>query len=365
MSRQTCKLKDLPNMICCLHGPILVTAPHSITLPPVHRKVHLREYATGEIALRLFQQLCSIGVNGSIIVWNCAADDDSRRLDPNFVPTDSLNFSEWHLALNKWLLRADGCPLLHVDIHGKITDETFLDLGCAALEQMWPTRHQSFVTRMKCRFAKMFDEALMKCPVYGSRANLITVQVDPTLDGFRADGFATMSMQSAMLGIPSVQLELPFPLRKRLANDEHLCNLLARGIADVFQGTVVSWWSVERGFQTPVSSIISDHVEANKQQAGTQQSMIDQGDEEDIVFAMLSGMVERCHDLANQHDKTKEHPYCEDRHAFPMLGACGAGPPDVIESGLVEPAELQAWGAKLLEDMGQWERSFGRSMPLI
>merc|ERR1712232_536257 len=94
---------------------------------------------------------------------------------------------------------------------------------------------------MGCEVAKAFDGALAQCSVQGPRANLITVQTDPRLDGFRSDGFATMSMQTAMLGVPSIQLELPAILREQLLLNTNLCDCLADGICNVFSETVSRW----------------------------------------------------------------------------------------------------------------------------
>merc|ERR1711865_892043 len=85
------------------------------------------------------------------------------------------------------------------------------------------------------------EAVLMAQQVLGPRANLITVQTEPKLDGFRPE-WHTMSMQSALLGVPSVQLELPPHLRDRLVYDAELMRSFANGISKVFHETVVPWW---------------------------------------------------------------------------------------------------------------------------
>lgn len=236
-------LSDLPDLLCWLQGPILFSAPHSIWLPGIFRPPHLCERGTGQIAIGLARELHDSDFGASFMAWNSAAKPDPERLDPNYLPPHLYANSQWHCALHKWVLSAGalGAPLFHIDLHGKISDELHVDVGLNHLEIMWPSHEQRFITSLKCQLAKELEAVLMAQQVLGPRANLITVQTEPKLDGFRPE-WHTMSMQSAMLGVPSVQLELPPHLRDRLVCDAELMRLFANCISKVFYETVVPWW---------------------------------------------------------------------------------------------------------------------------
>lgn len=299
------------------------------------------------------------------MVWNCAAELKSSTLDPNLLPEVDLHSSEWHNALHRWLLAA-AChrtPVMHVDIHGKITDETLLDVGVRALEHIWPPRHQQFVSAFKCRLVKNMEEVLMQCQVKGPRGNLITVQCDPPLDGFRSDGFATMSMQAAMLGVPSAQLEFPPMLRMRSMNDTDLCQRLAAGIADVYFKIVVPWHS-----EVPGQS-----VEALSSEVAT----TPESDEDYDVFAMLSQMVD---DIAvDEHTgetnttkpqeawtgKTETHSDVAENLVeaeglkFPTMCVCEEYAKGVSEIEGIDDADFEDWSMDLLQAFLRWDQSEG------
>lgn len=357
----------MPDFICCLRGPLLITAPHSLTLPAVHRKEHLREYGTAQFAISIAQHLQRAEQGASIMLWNCASSSNSHRLDPNCLPMQSLPESEWHRALHRWVLGAadSGAPLLHIDVHGKISDELFLDVGLAACEQMWPRRHQAFIAALKCGLAKECDAALRRHRVLGPRANRITVQTEPKLDGFRSDGFATMAMQTAMLGVPSVQVELPVLLRERLVDDAELCYSLAACFSCVYSETVAPWWLAQFcSIDGTIARLSLNESDAGQPPAHeSDDSLAGQAaEEEDDWFSLLGGMAGRCvSDRSVDSDGFSE----DQDQEFPDLIPSQAFATTVLESGPVDPAGLAGWLSLLLAYCNDWEQTHGRAVPSI
>lgn len=357
-------LVSLPDLICSLRGEVLLTAPHSLTLPPLHRKEHLRERGTAQLAVSLAKELQKLGFGASAMIWNCFAQEDAGRLDPNYLQSSSFADSEWHCALHRWVHPASDSSIrfLHLDIHGKITDDVFLDVGFGAMENLWPQRHQAFVSAFKCSLAKVFDATLMQRQVFGPRGNLMTVQIDPRLNGFRADGFTTMSMQTAMLGIPSVQLELPAMLREQLMKDAALCCLLAHGIAEVYRETVVPWW---RG-QDHVCINPAGSIEPLSSDGGGEPELfvggLQEEWDEDDPLVMLGGMADGC----ELDDATDEQLVTEvDDRRFPALCHCEAWVSTVHESGPGSAEAMEQWYASVLASLNQWEEISGAATPAI
>jgi hypothetical protein len=364
------QLSDYPDMICSLSGPILVTAPHSITLPPLQRKEHLREFGTAHIAIALSKYLHSRGIGASTMIWNPTAESDMHRADPNHLPLQDMGKSVWNRALHQWVLQAEdsGAPLLHVDIHGKITDELFLDVGIAALENIWPKYHQGFVTALKCKFAQALEAVLIRHLVHGPRSNLVTVQTDPKLSGFRSNGFATMSMQAAMLGVPSIQIEFPAMLRERLLLDGELCNLLAQGIASAFHQTVKPWYLQHSGnwkdvfealvpCQSALTCISSLHC------SGVDQYQAEDSKEPEMdIFTMLGGMVTVAHVDGKGQSLVAIK---QSGNAFPAQIACKAWLGTVPESGPHDGKDFELWCRSLIEKLDMWEQMHGKAAPKI
>eukprot|EP00746_Dinoflagellata_sp_MGD_P011800 gnl/MRDRNA2_/MRDRNA2_124891_c0_seq1.p1 gnl/MRDRNA2_/MRDRNA2_124891_c0~~gnl/MRDRNA2_/MRDRNA2_124891_c0_seq1.p1 ORF type:complete len:371 (-),score=52.43 gnl/MRDRNA2_/MRDRNA2_124891_c0_seq1:26-1138(-) len=355
-------LDKLPDFICSLNGPILVTAPHSITLPPLHRKTHYRERGTGQLAIGIAQRLCSTGNRSSLMVWNCMADSDDCRLDPNYLPTKNFLESEWHRSIHAWVLRWStlGAPLLHIDLHGKITDELFVDVGMAALERTWPQELQCMVRMLKCQLVKELDDVLAHFQAHGAMGALISAQMDPRLDGYRNDGFATMSMQTAQFGVLSIQLEFPSVLRNRLLVDEELRDALADAIAKVYQNSLVPIWSTIQNGANGTSSLETHkqvlHSEESIYNSGIPSSTNNIAREEtetcfiDETFLMLSGMVESL--KASEYGQEVDD---EGAATCPFLLPCDFGP--VQESGPVAPSDMSEWCVSLLQSFRQWEKS--------
>ncbi|CAK9004677.1 Uncharacterized protein CT_035 [Durusdinium trenchii] len=222
------------DFVCCLGGPILITAPHSMKIVRggggtlERTRNHKQERWTAEISMLVARELYLAGLPASVMVWNRIAGPGRGRLDPNYLLRSQFNLSPWHRALHKWATKIGGggpatdagIPLLHVDLHGKVSEKLHLDLGAAPLEEVWPEQDQSVVRALKFNFCKKLDKALADCRVLSQKGKQIKVEADPALHGFwGADTVTTISHQSVLLGIPAVQFEMPPRLREQLINN--------------------------------------------------------------------------------------------------------------------------------------------------
>lgn len=183
-------------------------------------------------------------------------------MDPNYLLQSQFPLSPWHRALHRWALgvaggvgsdqQRDGLPLLHVDLHGKVSEKLHLDLGAAPMEAVWPDEDQPFIRAFKGRLAALLDDALEKSGVVTQKGTQIAVNVDPCLHGFWGqDTVTTISHQSVLLGIPAVQFEMPPRLREQLVSQPELTSRFAAGLAEVYKEMVVPWWAARRSSRTP------------------------------------------------------------------------------------------------------------------
>lgn len=239
-----------------------------------------------------------------------------------------------------------------MDIHGKITDEIFLDVGVAHLERLWPSMHQRFVAACKCQLARNFDEVLLQCQAYGPRGNLITVQSDPILNGYRSDGFATLSMQTAMLGVPSVQLEFPSMLRSRLLIDVGMCQQLAKCIADVHHQDVVPW---HQGAADQYADVDRLRTSLEASHVNTQTKV--ETDDEDFALCMLSGMVQ----ASSASDHIEEPVVSNEESQFPVVRICEKCAKHATGSHDMNGRDFSDWSATLLRAFLEWDKSHGGS----
>jgi len=245
------------DMFCFLQGQVLITAPHSLKLERGGAasgekvRTHLRERWTAEIALALARELSNLGLPASVMVWNRTARPRGGRLDPNFLTREQFHLCPWHCALHRWLLGSKGLPLLHIDFHGKNEPDgnaDCLDLGMAPLERSWPVTEQGFVLTLKHRLKKYLDKALTSHGVTNGKGQPLKVDSKPTLNGFWGkQKLKTLSHQSALLGIPSIQLEVPPRLRQRFIDKPELYTAFAAAISQAFQEVIIPWWSARAG----------------------------------------------------------------------------------------------------------------------
>jgi len=63
--------------------------------------------------------------------------------------------------------------------------------------------------------------------------------LDPILEGYWGkSGVNTMVMQTVNLGIPGLQFEFPFTMRKTFCENDELVDMLAKCIFDYYEQTV-------------------------------------------------------------------------------------------------------------------------------
>ncbi|XP_046547011.1 uncharacterized protein LOC124257046 [Haliotis rubra] len=253
-----------------LGGPLLLTAPHGIALwrggwVGFKKEKHLDEVLVSEIVLKLAKRMSTVfGVPASFMVWNVPRTRpyDERNLDPNFLPKELFGLSPWHQALESF--RSYGCdvklPILHVDIHGKRDrkSDLALDVGMGGMKAYW--KDKEMVTKLRKGFEESFTNMLGPVGIV-KNGMPFTVDMDPEMSGFRLDrSVFTLSTQSAMLGIPSVQLEIPKTMRQKLNEDDDFLLKFADCIMHVFeqgicQGALPSrdWYSSH--CRTPATDI--------------------------------------------------------------------------------------------------------------
>ena len=130
--------------ICSLKGPILFTAPHSITVirkfmnndknnnnyrspkKTINKtdketiEIHHMERWTAEIALKLSIQVSEIlNISPSFMIWNLFKGFNENNIDPNYTNSKWFHQSPWHKALHKFKnIHKDQplLPLLHIDV---------------------------------------------------------------------------------------------------------------------------------------------------------------------------------------------------------------------------------------------------------
>ena len=96
------------DLICCLGGPILLSAPHSMKLmrgggdTGEKSRMHKRERYTAEIAMIVAKELHLAGTPASVLVWNRICGPGRDRMDPNYLLRSQFSKSKWHKALHHW-----------------------------------------------------------------------------------------------------------------------------------------------------------------------------------------------------------------------------------------------------------------------
>lgn len=184
----------------------------------------------------------------------------------------------------------------------------------------------------------------------------MTVQTDPKLSGMRPEG-PTMSMQSAMLGVPSIQLELPPLLRDCLVKDVGLCELLASGIAKVFRETVTPWWHARYS----KDGVPTELTEASRIQEDADGSNPVGACELEDPFAMLGGMAASTRDANSENSKAEVVEVSMSSIRKPSEEWAAS----IRESGPADASYFDIWSTLLLTCFLQWEESYGNYAPQI
>lgn len=138
--------------------------------------------------------------------------------DPNYLLKKHFPHHPFHQSLHNWASKNEGRPILHVDIHGKMNrkNNCEIDVGIRSMEAHWDG--DSLVKKIRMFFiehGKIFEG--MKFGDFECEFN-----TDPYLHGYWGGGIHTMTEQAIILGIPSIQLEIPLLVRKKLFKDENL-----------------------------------------------------------------------------------------------------------------------------------------------
>lgn len=275
--------------IMCMRGPILYTAPHGRGLyrnTDIHTgkgrvELHKRERFTTELCVMLADASVhnkdpSRGLRSSFAIWGiptrgpgtAEADNDEcqqayytdpsdlQDLDPNYLRPHEFHLSPWFHGLVHFRdhFIKKNIPMLHVDIHGKVDRRSDLDIdiGIKPMEVLWKTLGNPgtslLSTQLKNSLMKRLS-AVVKNHKSKSTAPTAApdpelewgVEPDPALHGYwgpQSDA-ATSSHQSILLGMPAVQLEFPYTLRKSLVESPQLVASLSRALVDSYEEVIV------------------------------------------------------------------------------------------------------------------------------
>jgi hypothetical protein len=163
---------------CMVQGPIFLTAAHSamllrgVGIEGARKRIHLREKWVSYIVLRLAYYLSKIHCEkkkakaksqkaysgnsiASFMVWSKDKKYDTEDLDPNYLTEELYPYSDFHIALRKWLssLQESDVPF-HIDIHGKLNTKADrnIDVGIQSMYLVWPHDDPDD------EFAKVLDE---------------------------------------------------------------------------------------------------------------------------------------------------------------------------------------------------------------
>lgn len=219
-------------------------------------RTHKRERWAAESALSMAHALHKVGRSMSVMVWHrpetgpdgkILDTDCSDHLDPNYLLASQFPASSWHKGLHRWISKAGSggsTPLLHVDLHGKISEKQHVDIGVRPMQELWPDSDQPFVEKLKNFLVSELTVVLNSCRVKTEKGGILAVTDKPRLCGFRGDGrITTLSQQAAMLGIPAVQIEMPPRLRRRLVFNVELANLFSETLGRCYREIVIPWWT--------------------------------------------------------------------------------------------------------------------------
>jgi hypothetical protein len=216
----------------------------------------------------------------SFCVWSCmnAKPLDEDNLDPNYLFAKMFSSSPWHSSLRVFKHHSDssaseecsgrsvdssatlsipsehlhgawwsparhypaGVVPLHVDLHGKINrvGNFDLDVGTASMDAFFSASGR--ILLLRDLLERELTTAMERCPV-DLKGMPATVNMSPQLSGLWGvyEGAPhTMTTQAVLLGLHSVQLEIPFLMRSQLMSTTNPAFFLAfaTAIAKVFVG---------------------------------------------------------------------------------------------------------------------------------
>lgn len=204
-------------------SPFFFTAPHTKNLQRGGGKdyiekasVHLRETFTSFLAWN-FARNTLTGKN-SFLFWGKSNTINEKDIDPNYMLEKHFPVHPFHQSLHNWANKNQGLPILHVDIHGKTNRHNCceVDIGILSMKEHWkgdPLFHK--IQDFFKEHGNIFEG--LKFGEFECKFN-----TDPALHGLWGSEKHTMTEQAILLGIPSLQMEIPFDVRKRLFEDADL-----------------------------------------------------------------------------------------------------------------------------------------------
>ncbi|KAG2374735.1 hypothetical protein C9374_010479 [Naegleria lovaniensis] len=282
-----------------LGAPILFTACHG---HQVYRggklsddeKVHLKESLTSEIALLLAAKVRNMlhSLEGSFVVWNMKTiqEEDISHMDPNYLLPHQYCESPFHLFLHKFKNLYKGIPMLHVDIHGKVNrrDNRNIDVGFAPMMEYWSNSIHAKL--LKDDFCKRLTNAVALCTrsINGFK---IGIEKEPQQNGWRGENAPqTLSHQSVLLGIPAVQLEIPYDVRKELVENEAFLEEIAKAITECYKITVCKMYDMN--WQQCHQQIVNVNTENDKKTLRLTSTKHHHDHVDDMFFQMLTEFAE-------------------------------------------------------------------------
>ncbi len=154
----------------------------------------------------------------SFMFWGVSSVVNEQDMDPNYLLKQHFPKSPFHQSLHHWVLKSQGRPLLHVDIHGKLDrqNDCNIDVGIRSMEAHWD--NDPLIQKIHIFFKQnnpLFSE-------YKFGKFDLCFETNPCLHGYWGGGIHTMTQQAIILGIPSIQLQIPLSVRKRMFKDVQL-----------------------------------------------------------------------------------------------------------------------------------------------
>ena len=184
---------------------------------------------------------------------------DATSLDPNYLDTTTATLSPWHSALHAFRAAASAAvgagadapptasggyaPLVHIDIHGKMdrANNMDIDVGMGPMEEDWG---EGATELIKGALGPALEGALGGRSLVSRKSKKrmpITIELDPLLSGYWGhynESPLTISHQSVLLGIPALQLEIPYSIRELLMADAKAFDAFAAALFEAIDAAL-------------------------------------------------------------------------------------------------------------------------------
>ena len=121
---------------------------------------------------------------------------------------------------------------MHVDIHGKMdrANNMDLDVGMGPMEEEWDEKGTELIKSVVGNAIETALEGRYRVSRKSKKRMPCTVETEPLLSGYwghHSSAPLTISHQAVLLGVPALQLEIPYSMREMLANDDSAFNALS------------------------------------------------------------------------------------------------------------------------------------------